>query len=320
MIRSSARLAVLLTALFWVPAAWADTIADVVALVNQTSYSTYLNSLYTHNGNNRGVGGTHHDLARTYIYDTLADLGLTTTLDTSGGYTNVVAVKSGSVNPGNIYIIGGHYDSAYNPGADDDASGVAGVLEAARVLANYTFEDTVIFIAFDGEELGLNGSTNYANAHASDNILGMISLDMIAYNHTGANRARTYYYQSDCQSFAETLATTLQTYSGLTTSVGGQMGQSDHVRFDYLGKNAALLIEYAYGSNPNYHKSTDSVDTLNYIDYLYATSMTRGVVGYLALEAGLLSETVPEPSAMTLIGIGLIGVLLATRGRRKGRP
>jgi hypothetical protein len=85
--------------------------------------------------------------------------------------TNVVATLHGTTAPERVHIVSGHYDSrvtdvlnftADAPGADDDASGVAVVLELARVFATRPLESTVVFVAFAGEEQGLFGSTYMA--------------------------------------------------------------------------------------------------------------------------------------------------------------
>jgi hypothetical protein len=85
--------------------------------------------------------------------------------------TNVVATLHGTVSPGRVHVVSGHYDSrvtdvlnftADAPGADDDASGVAVVLELARVFAGRPTESTIVFVAFAGEEQGLFGSTHFA--------------------------------------------------------------------------------------------------------------------------------------------------------------
>jgi len=71
------------------------------------------------------------------------------------------------------------------PGADDNASGISGVLETARLLSNFNMDYTIKFIAFDEEEDGLVGSLAYADsAFAScDSILGVLNLDMIGYDY-----------------------------------------------------------------------------------------------------------------------------------------
>lgn len=111
-----------------------------------------------------------------------------------GGYTcsdNVIATLTGKVHPGEYVIIGGHYDSyaggGQEPGADDNASGTAGVMETARILSQFEFERTIVFCAFSGEEYGLYGSEAYA-ARAMEqgqDILGYFNLDMIGYRNPG---------------------------------------------------------------------------------------------------------------------------------------
>jgi Zn-dependent M28 family amino/carboxypeptidase len=88
---------------------------------------------------------------------------------------SVIAVLPGTTQPEKRIIVGAHYDSinlrasgdkaaeAPAPGADDDASGTATVLELARVMSRYQFRKTIVFIAFAGEEIGLVGSTHYAS-------------------------------------------------------------------------------------------------------------------------------------------------------------
>src|SRR5689334_6229357 len=87
--------------------------------------------------------------------------------------TNIVATLKGSQPEATdrIYVVSGHYDSMCNsptdakcdaPGANDDASGTAAVLEMARVMAKYEFDATIVFMAVAGEEQGLLGSTHFA--------------------------------------------------------------------------------------------------------------------------------------------------------------
>lgn len=104
------------------------------------------------------------------------------------GYSpNVVAVLRGWYEPETIIVVGGHYDSISSgssaPGADDNASGTALVLEAARVLGGHRFDCTLVFVAFGGEELGLFGSEAWAAAAAArgDQVAAMINADMVGY-------------------------------------------------------------------------------------------------------------------------------------------
>lgn len=297
-------------------------LAGPIEDVSEASYRSFLGEpppgqpgiLYTHLGHNRGLGGPEHDLARTNILNTFLSFGLNAYLDpftySGNTYYNVVAVKPGVVNPSAIYIVGAHYDSVNNPGGDDDASGVAGVLEAARVLSQYMFEATLIMIAFDREEQGLIGSNAYATAHRFDDIRGMVALDMIAYNPSGINAARLYGRTLPIQN---AMIAALARY-GISAAGYGVLDASDHAPFEWQGKPATLLIEWAAFLNPHYHQPTDSVDTPNYIDYDFATRMVRATVDYLVNSAVLVQQNgnVPEPSCVVLLV-----VFAAARLRRR---
>jgi hypothetical protein len=116
--------------------------------------------------------------------------------------TNIVATLKGTQpeSAGRVYVVSGHYDSMCNsatdakcdaPGANDDASGTAAVLEMARVMAKYKFDATIIFMTVPGEEQGLNGATHFAEEakKASMNIEGMFTNDIIG-SSLGANGVR----------------------------------------------------------------------------------------------------------------------------------
>ena len=258
--------------------------------VTSLSYQGFLNSsLYTHNGNSRGETGAQHDLARDNIKNLLQGYGLTAALETFtySGHSgeNVVATRLGTVYPSRIYIVGGHYDSASTPGADDNASGVALVLEAARVLSQYPSDCTIRYIAFDLEELGLFGSAAYANAHATDDIRGMLSLDMVCYD-PNTNHA-LLYGRTASDPIKNALAAAVAEYGGLTYTIDGQLDQSDHASFEAKGWQACLLIEGNVWTNPYYHTSQDSYDSIGYLNFGYAAKMTRSVVGWLVDTAGV---------------------------------
>ncbi len=124
-----------------------------------------------------------------------------------------------------IYILGAHYDSANNAGADDNGSGTAAVMEAARVLAEYEFDCTLTFIAFDVEERGLKGSEAYAAAAdaRNENILGVVNLDMIAWNPPEQRRNEVWVYEEDAAGqIAQDLVDAINLYGrGLTPYLAG---------------------------------------------------------------------------------------------------
>jgi hypothetical protein len=135
-------------------------------------------------------------MAQNWIKDQFEALGLSVELQDFpywGGSCsdNVIATLPGKVTPDEYVLVGSHYDSysfsGVAPGADDNASGTSGVLEAARILSNYQFERTIIFCTFSAEEMGLVGSGYYASNAASQgmNILGYFNFDMIGYLNPG---------------------------------------------------------------------------------------------------------------------------------------
>jgi hypothetical protein len=146
--------------------------------------------------------------------------------------TNVVATLKGtepeSVN--RMYVVSGHYDSMCSsptdakcdaPGANDDASGTAAVLEMARVMAKYKFDATIVFMAVAGEEQSLLGSTHYAEQakQKSLNIDAMLTNDIVG-NTLGGNGVRD---RTTVRVFSEGVPST-ETAAEATTrrSVGGE--------------------------------------------------------------------------------------------------
>jgi Peptidase family M28 len=145
--------------------------------------------------------------------------------------TNVIATLRGSVTPERIYVVTGHYDSRATdvldftsdaPGADDDASGVAVVLELARVLARREPEATLVLAAVAGEEQGLYGSDHLAQAYkdAGADIQGMFSNDIVGTGdaHDGSRPA-----PHTVRLFVEGVPTAETTAEGnVRRSVGGE--------------------------------------------------------------------------------------------------
>ena len=260
--------------------------ADEVSLA---SFQSFLNDdLYTHQGDNRGPSGADHDPARDNILAIFQSYGLSAQLESFsyGGYTgeNVVATLTGSVYPSQQWVIGAHYDSVSNPGADDDASGVAALLEIARIVSQYGSDYTIKFIAFDLEELGLYGSYSYVSDHPGDDILGMVEADMIAYDPSTDNAL--VYARSDSAVRLD-LASAIVEYGGLTATYDGWNGQSDHASFDSAGYDACLLIEGEVWSNPYYHTQYDNYEQSGNLNFEYGTKMTKALIGWLVDSAGV---------------------------------
>ncbi len=277
------------------------TVAEVVEQVSTESYTNYLqNDLYTHDGDERCFG-PQHDLAQQRIRELFESFGLETSLHPfeyiESTFYNVVGVHRGISCPNEIYVLGAHYDSVEgSPGAWDNGSGVAGILESARVLSQHAFEATIVFIAFDREEQVSYGSAAYVNDHINERIHGMINLDCIAWQaygpeHQDYNKIGLRYASIPTR-LIDDLASAVESWAGLTCVVNPLLRNSDNKSFDDEGFAAAWLISYDWQTNPFYHTALDSVDQPDYIDYDLGTRVTQAVVGYLATAAKLASARI----------------------------
>jgi hypothetical protein len=280
----------------------APSVQDLVDQFNPANYQDLLmNKLYTRPGMNRLAGtGSHHDLCRDAIYDELRQLGVSvvkdpfTYRDTANiqrDACNIIAIFPGVQNPENeIYVVGAHYDSKDNPGADDNATGVACLLEMARIFSRYHFARTLILCAFDAEETydyynaHRLGSLRFVEQHRLANIQSMISVDMIGWqspvtlNNTVNIEGRTH-----TAPLRYDLGNAVQLYGeGLKINYRQQGNYSDHVAFADAGFQACLMIEANWSQNPNYHKITDDSERANYLDWNYIGRICRSVIGYYA--------------------------------------
>ena len=128
-----------------------------------------------------------------YLYDRLRAYNPATQFHTyeywGVKWKNVVTTITGDTNPEQVVVVCAHMDSkspkrlVYAPGADDNGSGCAAVLELARILSNHSFNKTIRFIIFSREESGQNGSKAYLKSidRSKEKIIAALNLDMIAY-------------------------------------------------------------------------------------------------------------------------------------------
>jgi len=208
---------------------------------------------------------------------------------------NIIATKLGDSAPEEVIVIGAHYDSCCNtPGADDNASGVAGMLELARLIAKVPTRRTIKFVAFVNEEppyfhTDLMGSAVYAkNAkEQGENIKLAIILEMIGFysDHqdlpsmlkgifpdTGnfimavADQAAIPMVKDMTRYFDQHSQVSLKTNSGYEHIIRNLPGFdfSDHWAFWQQGYPAVMITDTAFMRNPHYHLPTDKYDTLNY--------------------------------------------------------
>jgi hypothetical protein len=213
----------------------------------------------------------------------------------SGSMTaNVVATKTGALRPDDVYVIGAHYDctsqSAMSnaPGANDNASGTAVVLEAATVLASAATEATVKFVCFSAEEQGLVGSTVFVERAlaAGENIIGAVTLDMVAY--WNASYAIQIEGGHEWEWLMNVMAASCDRYTSLGWVKTWYSWGSDHVPFQDAGIPAFLAIEDDWDVYGCYHRICDTYDIQDY-DIMY--DVTRSAVGALASLAGVMSTS-----------------------------
>ena len=243
---------------------------------------------------------------------------------------NLVVDLPGATNPNEVVVLSAHLDSistsSYSeaPGADDNATGSAALLEAVRLLRNLRFNRTIRFIWFTGEEQGLKGSYAYVNDPAVDlsQIVGVINLDMFGYDGDGDRCFELHVGTLPAsntvgQCFARVIA---ENALGLTHDFieQGAIVASDHAPFWSKGVVAVEVLENYQASdlpggcastdiNPNYHRVTDTLANMhpNYA-FTIAKAAIAAAAGLAVLnqfDLGLLDFLIPVASAACLGGL-----------------
>ncbi len=187
-------------------------------------------------------------------------------------------------------IIGAHLDAVVGtPGADDNASGVAAMLEISRALAGRAWRVPVEFVAFNLEETGMIGSGAYAAELRANRtpVLGMLSLEMLGFTKSEGTQQYPWFLRgkfpavgnfigvaanSGSRRLMDTLAAAMRTVEGLpvvtlVVPADGRLFResrlSDHSPFWDAGYPALLVTDTSFFRNPHYHRASDTVETLN---------------------------------------------------------
>jgi Zn-dependent M28 family amino/carboxypeptidase len=256
------------------------------------------------------------DSAANYIRATFDSLGFETREHTySAGkatFRNIEVSIPGRTAPGEIVVVGGHYDSVFDsPGADDNASGTAAVLELARLLKEQRHDRTIRFVAFTNEEPPFfftedMGSLRYARAARArgDNIVAMLSMESMGY-YSDAPGSQRYppilgWFYPDRGNFigfvgnigsrslvhrvVRDFRETTQfpsAGSAAPTQVPG-IAWSDHWSFWQAGYDGVMVTGTAPFRNRNYHERTDRPDSLDYDHMARVVDGVARVVARLA--------------------------------------
>ncbi len=277
------------------------------------------NRLFRHVDMLAGVIGPRHPgkmgtMAATaaYIESQLREIGLTVTRETynvRGQSTdNVIVNIPGSQDPNDIVILGAHYDSTpETPGADDNGSAVAVLIESARLLKDINPKRTVRFVAFACEEspyfhTGEMGSIVHATGcrRRQENVVAMLCLEMVGYFVDKENsqsvppmipRWLRWLFPSRgnflaavanprswklCWRFRRAFkqATRFPLFSIVLPERIPEIHLSDHRGFWMEGFPALMLTDTSFLRNPHYHQATDTPETL---DYDRMSEITKGV-------------------------------------------
>ena len=289
-------------------------IKELISRISSDSLIIHIKNLEKPGGMNSRINFTPgNDSAREYIQRTFTGLAKNCTINIDTFYIpsaapplnakplyNIEVTFPGKLYPDSIFILGAHYDCSASrmgsavwssqwdtitaPGADDNATGIAALLEICRVLSdtiiNFQNDYTIKLVAFGAEESGPaysgshHGSLNYVQKAIarSQHIIGMVSIDMIGYND---NYLFNSIISNSISTFLGTKAYDLnrQYRTELILPVAPFIyGEySDHLSFWNSGIPAICFMENAppwnngtfYNSNPYYHTSYDSLGTVN---------------------------------------------------------
>ena len=226
---------------------------------------------------------------------------------------NILAVQWGTKTPQEFVICGAHYDS-WNadgedpdtiraPGADDNASGVAGIMETARLLSHYTFDRTIIYANWCAEEIGLIGSTAYAADCAAQNldIVGYFNLDMTGYLEEGSDIHVHLMYTTQDSTIAKYVYNLSHVYFPEMPIRQAWLawGDSDYSSFNRNGYPAVHPFEDVHASSPFIHSRNDVLG-LSVNNLEQSKRFTELNLGLVATLAGINNDGVEETETINV--------------------
>lgn len=240
------------------------------------------------------------------------------------GY-NLIVTKTGSVYPDTYIIIDGHYDTINGPGANDNGSGTAIILEMARILRDINTEYSIKFIHFTAEEWGLIGSYQYVEDVVIPQNLDIrlvFNIDQVGgiagdINDTitcEQDQSSPNYNNSQSADFTHQLMTCMELYSDLETNLSFAYG-SDYVPFQEEGFVITGL--YEYNESPYPHSSQDTVEN---VDFDFIHQVAKGTMGALChfAQAFNVMETDDQNSGSVITFPNPVDKILTVKTPRSG--
>ena len=227
---------------------------------------------------------------------------------------NIVATIPGKVTPNKECVVVAHYDSYVSslyydpyvaaPGANDNATGTAAVMEAACICRGYQFESTIKFIAVSAEEFGMYGSEHFAYTAKAQgrNIVGAVNGDMLGYPTSGDTTRFVVGSYLNRNRLVDSAIVYNQRYniSANIIQVIDSTGASDYGPFALAGYDAldvaeATAEEIWGGMDPFYHTSHDSADKLNFGLVRRASQLMLATVAEMAIPIGKITTVESSP-------------------------
>ena len=301
---------------------------SLVDCVSKDSYVAELTAI----AGVRPPGSAHWQEVQDHCAQVLQSLGFTVSKQTATNATNVIATRKGTKRPDEHVVIAAHYDHIPGcTGADDNASGVAGMLEIARVIASRSFERTLDAVCMDREEDGQIGSIAYVRKANNDNeaIAGVFILDSIGYSSdapnseylpaeaaalypdamakVNANQAKGNFIAIVGDSLMHDYAVAIESNSTAIGRLGiliemnagqkvdttyAKSWSSDQLPFWFADYPAVFVNDTPAARNPNYH-CKGGEDAISALNHDFATDLIKATVG--AVGRALDDKTSPPP-------------------------
>jgi aminopeptidase N len=280
-----------------------EPLAELPPAFSEERMMATVRSLASPTLHGRGMGTPDIDLAASSIAASMKEAGLDV-LPSDPAMTNVVGVLRGTKPEwaGQSVVVGAHYDhlgvgadGTLHPGADDNASGVAVLLELARQMAaSGPPPRTVVFVAFTGEEAGLLGSHRYVVAPSDwpvSKTIGMVNLDTVGRLGTstilvlGASTAEEWIHIANGAGYVT---------GAPVKAVMNDPGGSDQKSFVDAGVPAVQLFT---GAHPDYHAAGDTADKVDGPGLVKVAAVAREFVAYLAERDRPLTSKLGAPAA-----------------------
>ena len=250
------------------------SLSDLLLQVNTSHLEKYIYDIQSFGPH--PTGSSAIDEVKTYLFNEFSSIPVQVSYhpwnseDKSG--QNIIATIPAKESSDNVIIACAHYDTIeVSPGADDDGSGIAALLMMASILSQYSFNSTIKFILFSGEEQGLLGSKEYVKEVMEQeiNIIGILALDKIGYAITHEQGNTIRHHADPASSWmidvTENISNEYMDIIGLKINKLPFDSSSDHKSFVDQGYTGSNLVEHAL--NPYYHSSEDLLEHMN-ISYL----------------------------------------------------